>query len=72
MIEIKVTAKKNVFFGYFASLNRATGTIDIRVHDTDSTKGKNGIFQSIGIKTALSLQKYQIDKPGKEITTVTA
>ncbi|WP_123812569.1 hypothetical protein, partial [Neisseria meningitidis] len=49
------------------SLNRATGTIDIRVHDTDSTKGKNGIFQSIGIKTALSLQKYQIDKPGKEI-----
>ncbi|HEZ5384180.1 TPA: hypothetical protein WI322_001531 [Neisseria meningitidis] len=37
------------------------------MHDTDSTKGKNGIFQSIGAKTALSFPKYQIDEPGKEI-----
>ena len=64
---IKVTAKKNEFYGYFAGLNRATGTIDIRVHDFDSTKGKNGIFQSVGVKTALSFQKYQIDELGKEI-----
>lgn len=64
---IEVTAKKNVFFGYFVSLNRATGAIDIRVHDTDNTKGKNGIFQSVGVKTALSFQKYQIDELGKEI-----
>lgn len=64
---IKLTAKKNEFLGYFVSLNRATGAIDIRTHDTDSTKGKNGIFQSIGVKTALSFQKYQIDELGKEI-----
>ena len=64
---IKVIAKKNEFHGYFAGLNRATGTIDIRVHDLDSTKGKNGIFQSVGVKTALSFQKYQIDELGKEI-----
>ena len=64
---IKVTAKKNEFYGYFAGLNRATGTIDIRVHDLDSTKGKNGIFQSVGVKTALSFPKYQIDELGKEI-----
>ena len=64
---IKLTAKKNVFLGYFVSLNRATGAIDIRTHDTDSTKGKNGIFQSVGVKTALSFQKYQIDELGKEI-----
>jgi len=64
---IKLTAKKNEYLGYFVSLNRATGAIDIRVHDTDSTKGKNGIFQSVGVKTALSFQKYQIDELGKEI-----
>ena len=64
---IKVIAKKNEFHGYFAGLNRATGTIDIRVHDLDSTKGKNSIFQSVGVKTALSFQKYQIDELGKEI-----
>lgn len=64
---IKLTAKKNEFLGYFVSLNRATGAIDIRTHDTGSTKGKNGIFQSVGVKTALSFQKYQIDELGKEI-----
>ncbi len=64
---IKLTAKKNEFLGYFVSLNRATGAIDIRTHDTDSTKGKNGIFQSVGVKTALSFQKYHIDELGKEI-----
>ena len=64
---IKLTAKKNEFLGYFVSLNRATGAIDIRTHDTDSTKGKNGIFQSVGVKTALSFQKYQIGELGKEI-----
>ena len=64
---IKLTAKKNEFLGYFVSLNRANGAIDIRTHDTDSTKGKNGIFQSVGVKTALSFQKYQIDELGKEI-----
>ncbi|SUA24803.1 putative CRISPR-associated protein [Neisseria gonorrhoeae] len=63
----KSNCQEKRIFGYFASLNKSTGAIDIRVHDTDSAKGKNGIFKSIGVKTALSFQKYQIDEPGKEI-----
>lgn len=65
---VEVQSKKGTIFGYYVGLNRATGAIDIREHDTDIYKGKNGIFQSIGVKTALSFQKYQIDELGKTIT----
>lgn len=64
---VRLKNKKDEFFGYFVSLNRANGAIDIRVHDMESNKGKNGIFQSIGVKTALSFQKFQIDELGKDI-----
>lgn len=66
---IKLKNKKDEFFGYFVSLNRANGAIDIKIHDMDISKGKNGIFQSVGVKTALSFQKLQIDELGKEITS---
>ena len=65
---VELISKKGKIFGYYVGLNRATGAIDIRVHDTDILKGKNGIYQSIGVKTALSFQKYQIDELGKTIT----
>ncbi len=65
---VKVTTKKETSFGYFNGLNRANGSIDIKVHDTNIHQGKHGILQSIGVKTALSFQKYQIDELGKTIT----
>ena len=63
---IKVQLKKDSFFGYFIGLDRATGQISLRHHDLDKSKGKDGIYR-IGVKTALSFQKYQIDELGKEI-----
>lgn len=63
---IKVELKKETFFGYFSGLDRSTGNISLRSHDLDKTKGKDGIHR-IGVKTALSFQKYQIDELGKEI-----
>lgn len=63
---IKAELKKETFFGYFSGLDRSTGNISLRSHDLDKTKGKDGIYR-IGIKTALSFQKYQIDELGKEI-----
>lgn len=63
---IKVELKKENFFGYFSGLDRSTGNISLRSHDLDKTKGKDGIYR-IGVKTALSFQKYQIDELGKEI-----
>ena len=64
---IKVKTKKGEIFGYFNGLNRATGSIDIKEHDLNKSKGKEGIHQSVGVKLALSLEKYQVDELGKNI-----
>lgn len=63
---IQVQLKKDSFLGYFSGLDRATGAISLREHDIEKSKGKDGIYR-IGVKTALSFQKYQIDELGKEI-----
>lgn len=63
---IEIVSKKGKIFGYYAGLNRATGAIDIREHDLSKLKVKNGIHQSVGVKTVLSFQKYQTDPLGKE------
>lgn len=64
---VEVITKKARIFGYFASCHRGTGNINIRIHDLDNKVGKNGILEGIGVKTALSFQKYQIGELGKEI-----
>lgn len=64
---VEVITKKARIFGYFASCHRGTGNINIRIHDLDNKVGKNGILEGVGVKTALSFQKYQIDELGKEI-----
>lgn len=64
---IEIITKKGKVFGYFASCHRGTGNINIRIHDLDSQIGKDGILEGVGVKTALSFQKYQVDPLGKEI-----
>lgn len=64
---IQVKTKKGEIFGYFNGLNRATGSIDIKEHDLNKSKGKEGIHQSVGVKLALSVEKYQVDELGKNI-----
>ncbi|PVX31710.1 CRISPR-associated Csn1 family endonuclease [Pasteurella langaaensis DSM 22999] len=64
---IKLKTKKAEILGYFNALNRSTGNIDIKEHDLDKSKGKNGIYQGVGVKLAISLEKYQVDVLGKNI-----
>ncbi|QIW15193.1 type II CRISPR RNA-guided endonuclease Cas9 [Pasteurellaceae bacterium RH1A] len=64
---VKLTTKKGITFGYYAGLDRATGNITIREHDLEKSKGKNGEYRSLGVKTALSFEKYQVDPLGKNI-----
>lgn len=63
---IKVKLKKETVFGYYNGLDRSTGSIVIKEHDMEATKGKNGIYR-IGVKLALSFEKYQVDELGKNI-----
>lgn len=64
---IEIVTKKGRFFGYYNGFDRANGSIKLRIHDTNIHQVKNGIYQGIGIKTALSITKYHIDILGKTI-----
>lgn len=64
---VEVVTKKEKFFGYYSGLDRATGAITIREHDLESSKGKAGLHRGIGVKTAISVQRYQVDELGKNI-----
>lgn len=58
---VKITTKKEVIEGYYNGTHRGTGSINIRTHDSDPAFGKAGIKEGIGVKTALSLEKYTVD-----------
>ena len=64
---VEVVTKKEKFFGYYAGLDRASGVINIKEHDLESSKGKAGLHRGIGVKTAISVQRYQVDELGKNI-----
>jgi CRISPR-associated endonuclease Csn1 len=50
--------------GYYSGLNRATGTVDLWLHDRNQTQGKKGMLEGNGIKTALAVEKYHVDLLG--------
>ncbi len=62
---LRITLKGDVKEGYFSSLDRATGAISIWVHDRNMKIGKDGLLRSIGIKTALSVEKFHVDMLGR-------
>lgn len=64
---VEIGSRRGKIFGYYVTLNRATGAIDVKEHDLSKEKVKNGIHQSVGVKTVLSFEKYQVDPLGKEI-----
>jgi CRISPR-associated endonuclease Csn1 len=61
---LKVTLKKETHFGYFAGCNRSTGAINLWSHDRNLHVGKNGLIESIGVKTAIALEKFHVDVLG--------
>jgi CRISPR-associated endonuclease Csn1 len=61
---IQVSLKKSEFHGYYAGCNRSTGAINLWSHDRNKNVGKNGMIQSIGVKTAKRLEKFNVDVLG--------
>ena len=63
---VRVSQKgKSPISGYYASCHRGTGNLNIWAHDRNQLAGKNGSFEGIGVKTALTLEKFQVDVLGK-------
>lgn len=62
---VKVTQKgKPSISGYYSSCHRGTGNLNIWTHDRNIAIGKDGIIEGIGVKTALSLEKFNVDVLG--------
>ncbi|MCL2020537.1 MAG: type II CRISPR RNA-guided endonuclease Cas9 [Betaproteobacteria bacterium] len=61
---VKISLKKGGILGYYAGCNRATGAIDLWTHDRNRAIGKDGLIQSIGVKTALCVEKFHVDTLG--------
>ncbi len=51
--------------GYFGGIDRSTGAVSIWAHDRDQRIGKDGLIRSVGIKTALSVEKFHVDLLGR-------
>jgi CRISPR-associated endonuclease Csn1 len=61
---VTIRLKNAVREGYYSGLNRATGNIDLWLHDRDQKQGKKGMLEGNGIKTALAVEKYHVDLLG--------
>ncbi len=55
---------KPALTGYYGSCHRGTGNINLWSHDRSQQVGKDGMIQGIGVKTALSLEKFHVDVLG--------
>jgi CRISPR-associated endonuclease Csn1 len=55
---------KAPILGYYSSCHRGTGNINIWAHDRNQQVGKDGMIEGIGVKTALSIEKYNVDVLG--------
>lgn len=63
-VQVKLKGEDLPRAGYFSGLDRSTGTISLWTHDRNQTVGKDGLIRGIGIKTALSVEKFHVDVLG--------
>ncbi len=61
---IRVNLKKDSHLGYYAGCDRSTGTINLWAHDRNQRIGKDGLIRGIGVKTAISVEKFHVDVLG--------
>lgn len=61
---------KPVIQGYYASCHRGTGNLNLWAHDRNQQIGKDGAIEGIGVKTALSLEKFNVDILGNLYPTL--
>ena len=62
---IRITQKGASFSGYYAGCDRGSGNVNLWAHDRAIAVGKEGLIRGIGVKTALSLEKFHVDVLGR-------
>jgi len=63
LVQIKQKNKPPIL-GYYSSCHRGTGNLNLWAHDRNQRIGKDGLIEGIGVKTALSLEKFHVDVLG--------
>lgn len=58
---LRVRLKSATVAGYFAGCDRSTGAFSLWSHDRALTVGRDGLFRGVGVKTALSVDKFNVD-----------
>lgn len=61
---VRITLKKQTYLGYFASCHRGTGAFNLWAQDRSIHVGKGGAVEGIGVKTALAVEKLNVDVLG--------
>jgi CRISPR-associated endonuclease Csn1 len=61
---VRVTLKNEKHLGYYAGCDRSTAAISLWAHDRGQQVGKDGLIRSIGVKTALTIEKFHADVLG--------
>ena len=63
LARVRLTGKPPIL-GYYAGCDRSTGTVHLWTHDRSQAVGKDGLIRSIGLKTALAVEKFHVDVLG--------
>jgi CRISPR-associated endonuclease Csn1 len=61
---VRITQKGASFLGYFAGCDRGSGNFNLWAHDRNSFVGTAGLLRGIGVKTALTVEKLNVDTLG--------
>lgn len=61
---VKIRLKKESPAGYYSGVDRSTGAMNLWAHDRAVTVGKDGLIRGIGVKTALQVEKFNVDVLG--------
>lgn len=62
---VRVKLKDGIKEGYFSGLDRSTACISFWTHDRNQQIGKDGQWRSVGIKTAIAVEKCHVDLLGR-------
>jgi CRISPR-associated endonuclease Csn1 len=62
---LRITLKEDVRFGYYSQCDRSTGCVSLWTHDRDKSIGTAGLIRGIGIKTAINVEKFNVDVLGR-------
>lgn len=55
---------KPVIQGYYAGCDRSTSNVSFWAHDRSEVVGKDGLIRGVGVKTALSIKKFNVNVLG--------